>query len=101
FPDPALVRHLPELVECLAAVGRTGAAERATRRLAAGAQTHPTRWAVLSAARAELAVAAEPELRARFGAARALHRPDDSGVELGKLSQLYARRLREAGATRE
>jgi DNA-binding CsgD family transcriptional regulator len=99
--DPALVRHLPELVESLVAVGRVGAANAAARRLAEAARTHPTRWAVLCAARSSVATAADPELHTRFDEALALHRPDDSGFELGKLHLAYARRLRQAGAARE
>jgi DNA-binding CsgD family transcriptional regulator len=101
FADPALARHLPELVEGLVAVGRMAAAQRAAARLAAGAETHPTRWAQLSAARSAVATATESTLRERFDVALALHRPDDSGFELGRLLLGYARRLDEAGAAHE
>jgi len=101
FADPALVRHLPELVECLAIDGRTAAAQGAARRLAAGAQAHPTRWAVLASARADVATTPESELRRCIDAALALHRPDDSGFELGRLLLTSARRLAAAGAAHE
>jgi DNA-binding CsgD family transcriptional regulator len=99
--DPARARYLPELVEALAAVGRVGAAQRAAARLAEAARAHPSRWAMLCAARASVATAGEGELRARYDDAVALHRPDDSGFELGKLRLAYARRLREIGAPRD
>jgi DNA-binding CsgD family transcriptional regulator len=101
FEDPALVRHAPELVEELVAVGRIGAAQSAARRLAEAARMHPTRWAVLCAARSGVATADDAELHTRFDEALALHRPDDSGFELGKLHLAYARRLRQVGAERE
>lgn len=99
--NPGIVRHLPELAETLAAVGRFGAAQRAATRLAEAARTRPTRWAVLAAARAELAIAPDAELHTRYAAARALHRPDDSGFELGKLLRTSARRFAAIGAARE
>ena len=99
--DPALCRHLPELAEVLMSTGRVAAAQQAARRLLAAATTHPSRWAVLAAARAAVATAAAPELRARYAEALSLHRPDDSGFELGKLRLVASRRLADAGAASE
>lgn len=99
--DPGLVRHLPELAETLAAVGRVVAAQRATLRLVEAAREHPTRWAALAAARAELATAPDAEVSARVETALALHGPGDSGLELGKLLLVCARRFEATGAARE
>ncbi len=98
IPDPSIVRHLPALVEALAAIGRVGAAQHAAQRFVEAARSTRSRWATLAAARVELATAPDAEVRGRFDAALALHRPDDSAFELGMLRLLYARRLQAAGA---
>lgn len=99
--DPALSRHLPELVETLAEVGRPGASREAAGRLIGAASAHPGRWITLAVARVGVTTAAEAEVPDRFADALALHRPEDSGYELGKLHLAYARRLVAAGAERE
>jgi DNA-binding CsgD family transcriptional regulator len=72
--NPSLVRHLPDLVEVLARLGRGAEAADVLARLAAGAAAHPTRWAELALARcraivapAEAAIAAFDEAVSRFG----------------------------------
>ena len=97
--DPALPRHLPGLTEALMGVGRVRAAQAIAQRLTEAASIHPSRWAQLASSRATATSAPLDAARELFEATIAMHRPDDSVFERGKLYLAYSRRLAAAGAT--
>jgi len=95
--DPRATRHLPELVEALAALDRITTARGAAERLTAAVAAHPSRWGAHAVARALVATAESGELRRRFAEAEAVVTPGDDRFQLGKLHLVYARRLAQAG----
>ena len=95
--DARSIRHLPELVEALAALDRIATARGAAERLTSAVAAHPSRWGAHAVARSLVATAESGELRRRFAEAEAVVTPGDNRFQLGKLHLVYARRLAQAG----
>ncbi|WP_066519633.1 LuxR family transcriptional regulator [Curtobacterium ammoniigenes] len=88
--NPALLRHLADLVEALVRAGRPDEARRIAARLAADHHARPTRWGAIALARC-MALVAEPPFRTD-AIARALDvfEPADSPYERARSSAALA-----------
>ncbi|WP_167051688.1 LuxR family transcriptional regulator [Salinibacterium sp. ZJ77] len=100
FEDPSLTRHLPDLIELLAAAERSTQAHEMLERLRAQADAHPSRWSALAVARARVALSTDDEARSAIESARgALATPAPGlGFERGRLHRAIAARLAALGA---
>lgn len=97
MPNPAIVRHLPDLALAEVLTGHRNAAERTLARLEALRQPHPSRWIDLSIPLTRAIVAPGEQSLAMFRDAIETFRDDDSRYLLARTWEMFARRQFELG----
>jgi DNA-binding CsgD family transcriptional regulator len=101
MPNPAIVRHLPDLALAEVLTGHRTAAERTLARLEAVEAQHPSRWIELSIPLVRAIVAPADTSLALFREAIATFRDDDSRYLLARTWEMLAGRQFERGEVDE
>ncbi|HLS33760.1 MAG TPA: LuxR C-terminal-related transcriptional regulator, partial [Brevibacterium sp.] len=99
--DPTVIRHEPELIEALIAVGRREHAVLVLQRFRSRLTRFPSRWGELAAQRCEALLAGGEQSLEIFRRLFRGWRASDSDHEKARTLAAYAQRLRDLGARSE
>lgn len=97
--NPNVLRHEPELIEALVAVGRREHASFALQRFRKRLDRYPSRWGELAALRCDALLATGERSLELFRRALRTWRSSDSDYEKARTTAAYAGRLGELGMT--